>query len=131
MEAFKISVEVNVNFSDNTMRFLSSLFGKGPTAPIMPSAPATSEAKVPTQKPTVVAKPAQIEKPAAPVKSEPVAHAQSASSIKIDQVRKALAEKVNDHRADIKAKLEEFGAPSVTKLSPDKYEEMYNFLIAL
>ena len=42
-----------------------------------------------------------------------------------------LAQKVNEHRGVIKQKLNEFGAPSVTKLDPSKYDEMYNFLKSL
>ena len=42
-----------------------------------------------------------------------------------------LAQKVNEHRDTIKQKLDEFGAPSVTKLDPSKYDEMYNFLESL
>ena len=42
-----------------------------------------------------------------------------------------LAEKVNEHRDEIKQKLNELGAPSVTKLDPAKYDEMYNFLESL
>lgn len=55
----------------------------------------------------------------------------SEKSIGIEDVRRALTEKVNDHRAAIKAKLTELGAPSVTKLDSSKYEEMYNYLISL
>lgn len=63
------------------------------------------------------------EAPAAPVESQP--------KIDIEDVRKALAEKVNDHRDAIKQKLTELGAPNVTKLDPAKYAEMYDFLKAL
>ena len=42
-----------------------------------------------------------------------------------------LAQKVNEHRDVIKQKLNELGAPSVTKLDPTKYDEMFNFLKAL
>ena len=42
-----------------------------------------------------------------------------------------LAKKVNEHRDEIKQKLNELGAPSVTKLDPAKYDEMYNFLESL
>jgi hypothetical protein len=42
-----------------------------------------------------------------------------------------LAAKVNGHREEIKAKLNSLGAPSVTKLNPAKYTEMFSFLNAL
>lgn len=57
--------------------------------------------------------------------------AEAAKAVSIEDVRAALASKVNDHREAIKAKLDEFGAPSVTKLNPSKYEEMLNFLKSL
>ena len=130
MDTIKISVDVNINFSENAQAFLKSIFSQQPkqnveVASIEPSKPAAQ------QVPTPSAETAKIQKPAGNVSSAPAAPAHSthaSSAIKIDQVRKALAEKVNDHRAAIKAKLEEFGAPSVTKLDPAKYEEMYNFL---
>ena len=54
-----------------------------------------------------------------------------AAEITINDVRKALAEKVNEHRTEIKDKLTELGAPSVTKLDKSKYQEMLNFLNTL
>ena len=80
------------------------------------------------EKPASTAK--QEEKPAP--KSEPAKQAEAAkSSIGIEDVRKVLALKVNDHRDAIKEKLNELGAPSVTKLAKEKYQEMYDFLISL
>ena len=54
-----------------------------------------------------------------------------APQITIEQVRKALAAKVNGHREEIKEKLDSLGAPSVTKLDPAKYTEMFTFLNSL
>ena len=53
------------------------------------------------------------------------------ASKSIEDVRKMLAQKVNENRDVIKQKLNELGAPSVTKLDPAKYDEMYNFLAEL
>nr|DAW00974.1 MAG TPA: hypothetical protein [Caudoviricetes sp.] len=133
METIKVSVDVNINFSESIKTFLSGLFGQQPkcnTEVTKVEQPKPAAKPVPTQS-AQSAKTQELAKPAASV---PAAHATStpaSSAIKIDQVRKALAEKVNDHRAAIKAKLEELGAPSVTKLDPAKYEEMYNFLTQL
>ena len=63
--------------------------------------------------------------------SAPAAPAASSASKNIEDVRGMLAEKVNEHRDEIKQKLNELGAPSVTKLDPAKYDEMYNFLESL
>ena len=95
METIKISVEVSVNLSENTQKFLTSLLGNA-IAPSAPAAPAASSA-----------------------------------SKSIEDVRGMLAKKVNEHRDVIKQKLNELGAPSVTKLDPAKYDEMYNFLESL
>lgn len=48
--------------------------------------------------------------------------------ISIDDVRKVLSTKVKDNRTEIKAKLTELGAPNVTKLDPEKYQEFVDFL---
>lgn len=122
MEAVKISVEVTVNLSEGTQDFIKSLFG---------GAMVTAT----TQKPATAA-PAQAPKPAtaAPATAKPATAAPAAAptaSKNIEDVRKMLAQKVNEHRDVIKQKLDEFGAPSVTKLDPSKYDEMYNFLESL
>lgn len=142
METVKISVEVSVNLSENTQNFIKSLFGGAMvTATTQKPAPA---AGVASTKPAPQLKPAQAPKPqapaAAPVPTKPAAtpapgapaaQAVSSASKSIEDVRKMLAQKVNEHRGVIKQKLNEFGAPSVTKLDPSKYDEMYNFLESL
>ena len=134
METIKISVEVSVNLSDNTQKFLTSLFGNAiaPSAPA-PSAPApTAPAKPAPAKPTPQpAAPAQTQSAAKPAPSAPAAPAASSASKSIEDVRAMLAKKVNEHRDVIKQKLNELGAPSVTKLDPAKYDEMFNFLESL
>lgn len=50
------------------------------------------------------------------------------SGIKIEDVRALLAKKVNDNRAEIKAKLTELGANNVTSLDSSKYQEFTDFL---
>ena len=136
METIKISVEVSVNLSENTQKFLTSLFGNA-IAPSAPAAPAskpapTTPAKPAPAKPTPPpAAPAQTQSAAEPAPSAPAAPAASSASKSIEDVRGMLARKVNEHRDVIKQKLNELGAPSVTKLDPAKYDEMYNFLESL
>lgn len=135
MEAFKISVEVSVNLSENTQSFIKSLFGGAVVAttqaqkptPTVSAKPASKPAPVQSPKPQAAA-PAQTKPAAAPAPGAPAAQAVSSVSKSIEDVRKMLAQKVNEHRDVIKQKLNEFGAPSVTKLDPSKYDEMYNFL---
>lgn len=151
MEAIKISVEVSVNLSENTQNFIKSLFGNAAAAvaapaqkpaPVAPAAPASKPAPAALAKPAPAkptpqpAAPAQTQSaaepaPSAPAPSAPAAPAASSASKSIEDVRAMLAKKVNEHRDVIKQKLNELGAPSVTKLDPAKYDEMYNFLESL
>jgi len=131
METIKISVEVSVNLSENTQNFIKSLFGNA-IAPSAPAAPAAKPAPAAPAKPTTQpAAPAQTQSAAKPAPSAPAAPAASSASKSVEDVRGMLAEKVNEHRDEIKQKLNELGAPSVTKLDPAKYDEMYNFLESL
>lgn len=136
METIKISVEVSVNLSENTQKFLTSLFGNAiaPSAPVAsaskpaPAAPAKPAPAKPTPQP---AAPAPTKPVATPAPSAPAAPAASSANKSIEDVRGMLAKKVNEHRDVIKQKLNELGAPSVTKLDLAKYDEMYNFLESL
>ena len=138
METIKISVEVSVNLSENTQKFLTSLFGNA-IAPSAPAAPASKPAPAALAKPAP-AKPAAPAQPAQPVQTQsaapaapsaPAAPAASSANKSVEDVRAMLAQKVNAHRDVIKQKLNELGAPSVTKLDPAKYDEMYDFLVNL
>lgn len=136
METIKISVEVSVNLSENTQNFIKSLFGNAiapsaSAAPAAKSAPATPAKPAPAKPTPQPAAHAQTQSAAKPAPSTPAAPAASSASKNIEDVRGMLAEKVNEHRDEIKQKLNELGAPSVTKLDPAKYDEMYNFLESL
>lgn len=145
MEAIKISVEVSVNLSENTQNFIKSLFAAGlpsgaqvaaavvqKPAPVAPAKPAPQPAPAPAPKPQApAAAPAPTKPAATPAPGAPAAPAASSASKSIEDVRGMLAKKVNEHRDVIKQKLIELGAPSVTKLDPAKYDEMYNFLESL
>ena len=130
METLKFSIDVNVNisFDKNT----SGLFSNAVNAALagILSGP-RCHCNAPTIEPAekVAEKSAEkvAEKPAEKVAEKPAA----TTGVSIEDVRKALASKVNEHRQEIKEKLEELGAPSVTKLDPSKYEEMYNYLTSL
>ena len=114
MEPIKIEVSVKLNLSDDAKNFIASLLSN------------SSKPAVPTAKPaTPTAKPAPA--PAKPAEKP----AEEKAEVSIEDVRKALASKVANHRAEIKEKLDKFGAPSVTKLDPAKYQDMLDFLNAL
>ena len=135
MEAIKISVEVSVNLSENTQNFIKSLFSSAcnqvSSAPAQPKEIAPVEVEQPKKPSAPTAAPAQTKPVAEPAPSAPAAPAVSSASKSIEDVRGMLAKKVNDHRDAIKDKLTQLGAPSVTKLDPSKYDEMYNFLASL
>lgn len=119
MEPIKVNVQVELNLSQDSKNFIAQLFAGRPVT-AAPAAPKV-EAPAAPAKPAASAAPAAPAKPAAP----------AAPGITIEQVRKALADKVSSHREAIKEKLNSLGAPSVTKLDPSKYAEMYAFLTAL
>ena len=150
METIKISIEVSVNLSESTQNFIKSMFGNAiaPSAPAAsaskpaPTTPAPSAPAAPASKPAPTtpapakptpqpAAPVQTQSAAEPAPSAPAAPAASSASKSIEDVRGMLAKKVNEHRDVIKQKLNELGAPSVTKLDPAKYDEMYSFLESL
>ena len=130
MDPIKVSVDVNLHLSEKTEQFILGLFsGKKPTvasqAPAAEKPTAASQAPAAVEKPTVASQaPAAVEKPVA---EKPAAN----SDVTIDDVRNALKAKVATHRAEIKEKLTELRAPSVTKLERDKYQEMLDFLNSL
>lgn len=105
MEPIKISIEVNLDLSEQTKSFIAGLVSKKPA-----EQPKAAEQK-PAEKKPAEKKPAEKK-----------------SSITIDDIRSAVMEKINDSRDAIKEKLESFGVPNVTKLPEENYEEMYNFL---
>lgn len=123
MEPIQIHVSVELNLSQDVKSFLTSIVSNH--APVAKSAPAS---QAPAAKPTPAPAPAPAAKP---TPAPAPATTSVAPSVTIEQVRQALAAKVNDHREEIKAKLNSLGAPSVTKLDPAKYTEMFSFLNAL
>ena len=114
METIKMSLEITLNFSKSAQAFIKSLITAQNGAPDKPEK----------------ATPDKPEK-AAPDKPEKATPDKPENNVTIEDVRIELAKKVKDHRDEIKQKLNEFGAPSVTKLNPEKYNEMIEFLNTL
>lgn len=117
MEPIQINVSVELNLSQDVKNFLTSVVSNhvATSAAPKPAPAAPQPAPAPAPKPIPAPAPA----------------ATAAPQVTIEQVRQALAAKVNGHREEIKEKLNSLGAPSVTKLDPAKYPEMFNFLNAL
>ena len=117
LEPIKVSVDVNVHLSEKTEGFILDLVKS--IMPDVVKAPPASAAK-------------SESKPAASAaKSESKPANTASDNISIEDVREALSKKVATHRSEIKEKLTELGAPSVTKLDKSKYSEMLNFLNSL
>ena len=116
LEPIKVSVDVNVHLSEKTEQFILGLFSGKSVNNIKPAATAAK----------------QESKPAATAaKSESKPANTASDNISIEDVREALSKKVATHRSEIKEKLTELGAPSVTKLDKSKYSDMLNFLNSL
>lgn len=148
----EIKVNVQVDLSEKTIEALKGLFVPMPYYPYSPvacgvdtqngcgpvniseeeqKAKQSAAAPAPKPEPAAAPTPAQKPEPAKPAAAPAPKPAVKPSSIGIEDVRKILATKVNDHRNEIKEKLNELGAPSVTKLAPEKYQEMYDYLNSL
>lgn len=142
MEPIKVEIGVTLDFSESVKQFFGSIFAPkcncgcdkpAPENDSKPEAPKPTPAAVPeTPKPAAPTAP----KPATPVNPAPTQKINnkvgpSEDTVTVEMVRLELSKKVNDHRETIKGKLNELGAPSVTKLDPSKYEEMFNFLKSL
>lgn len=129
MDTIKLAVEIKVDFSDSTKAFITALLTSihtdgGETVKKVQNEKETTENKsIPDVKEDEVKLP-KADKPAE-VPEMPKA------VITIEEIRNAVMGKVNDFRDEIKAKLSELNAPSVSKISPDKYEEFYNFINSL
>lgn len=157
MEAINVNVHVAVELSESTKSFIQNMLvnlvsnhgnstaapakpapATAPTASTAPAAPAKPAPAAPAAAPTttaatsIPATPTSVPAESAPnpaaASTAPAVENVSSPSITIEQVRQALALKVNAHRNEIKDKLTELGAPSVTKLDPAKYADMLNFL---
>lgn len=126
LEPIKVSVDVNIHLSEKTEQFILGLFSGKSVNNAQPAAPAAKPASKPESKPA--SKPAA---PAAKPESKPAADTAPSDNVSIEDVREALSKKVATHRSEIKEKLTELGAPSVTKLDKSKYSDMLNFLNSL
>ena len=129
LEPIKVSVDVNVHLSEKTEQFILGLFSGKSVNNTKPAAPAAKPESKPAAKPESKPAAKPESKPAAKPESKPANTA--SDNISIEDVREALSKKVATHRSEIKEKLTELGAPSVTKLDKSKYSEMLNFLNSL
>lgn len=110
----KVKIEIYLDTEDAEQKqLLAALLGVNSEAAPAPEPEAKPETK--TSKKTSSGK-----KKSSSKKKEP--------EIAIEDVRKAVSEKVNDHRATIKKKLTELGAKNVTSLAEASYGEFLEFV---
>lgn len=128
MNTIEVNLHVNISLNEDVKSFLTGLFGGNKQEQPTQQAPAAKPAQpAPAPKPaTKPAQPASATKPAEKPAEKPVE-----SGLKIEDVRALLMQKVNDHRSEIKEKLNELGAKSVSTLDPEKYQEMVDYLNSL
>lgn len=128
METIKVSIDINVNFSEGTQNFIKSLFA--PCYSTTGSASGQEQEQENKAKALIVSDSGSVQAQGI-VAPKTKLDVKPESDIDIEAVRKAVAEKINEHRDEIKGKLTELGAPSITKLDPAKYQEMFDFVKAL
>lgn len=148
----KVEVYVDVTSSDQLTLLYSFLSKVGKhVSSQLPPVPAPEEPRgattdftpsAPVQETKRGRKPSKPAEPAPAPESEPMpapapqpepepAEEKKAPEYKIEEVREKLKEKVGEHREEIKAKLSELGAPNVSNLDPEKYNEFMGFLNGL
>lgn len=134
LEALAKQIAANGKVSTNNQQ--------APAEPEKPAAPAAAAPKpaAPAPKPAAPAPkpkpaaPAPKPKPAAPATKPAEAEAEETeeeSEHTLEELRDLLKSKVEGNTSTIKAKLNEFGAVSLSKLDPEYYDAMYAFLSQL
>lgn len=152
-----LKIDITVSLSKETMAFLSGIINNGcnctcnngcqclsasdtasatdvapvPATPEEPAKPTRAKRK-PADKPAPVEAPKPAEEPAPTEVSEVADTPEEAKpEYKVEDVRKAMAAKVNDHRDELVSKLRELGAKNVSSLDPAKYGEFIDYINSL
>ena len=127
MNEIKISVDLNVQLSENTKEFINNAI-----ATLLGAS--TSPIKTPkTEKPAPASAPAPAQATAAPKTEKPAPAPVPAAKaeLTINDVRSIVASKAATHRNEIKSKLVELGAQNVTTLDPSNYQVFVDYLKSL
>lgn len=123
MKPIKVTLEFIVDTLDTQHKLLELLTSE-------PNVKVQSSSEVVVTGDTLSPTPKQ-EATKAPAAEVPTSKKPKSPAITIEDVRRLVSAKVSEHRDAIKQKLTELGAPSVTTLNPEKYQEMFNFLNTL
>lgn len=78
--------------------------------------------------PTTDPQPAETEQPAV---EQPAETEQPAESVSLEEVKQVFFQKLAGHRDEIRSKINELGAPSLSTIEAAKLPEMLNFLKSL
>ena len=138
METIKISVDVNINLSNDVKQFIASLFSgnqcncgakptpiETPAEPVKPAAPVKS---APTEKPGPAEKPSPNN---VPVAEKPAEKPADKTPVTIEQIRAAVSKKSKTHYEKLKEKLSSYGATGVGSLAKEYYEEFFEYVNSL
>lgn len=130
MTKIKIEVEINASNSQHITAmnaFLDALGSNGDVAD------ETRGQKNPPKEATKTKKPAKkLENTKDAQEKEPKEQPENSSEkISLTELRAILSTKVNEHRSEIKNKLTEFGASSLSTLESSHYQDFADFLNSL
>lgn len=81
--------------------------------------------------PATGSQPTETEQPAADPGPEPQPDPQPAESVSLEEVKQVFFQKLAGHRDEIRSKINELGAPSLSTIEAAKLPEMLNFLKGL
>lgn len=125
----KFSIDINDNEQvKNLNAFIEAQKGKVTMPTVTGPVSAVSHnngAKTETAKTETKAEAPAIEEAKFDEKSNAIAN------VSLDEIKKAVSERVNLHRETIKAKYTEYGINNSSELSLDKYDEFWEFLQTL
>lgn len=135
METIKISVDVNINLSNNVKQFIASLFscnqcncGAMPTPIETPAAPTKPAPAAPAEKPGPAEKPSPNN---ASVAEKPAEKPADKTLVTIEQIRAAVSKKSKTHYEKLKEKLSSYGATGVGSLAKEYYGEFFEYVNSL
>ena len=138
----KIIIELHTGEDDQLLSQISSLFkGSSPKTVETLKTPEPTKAPVEANNPPTNINP----KPSAPKATAPTPapkakapeptpepeEEETQEDVTIEELRKLVLQKSKTNRDEIKGKLKELGAPNVSNLSPDHYNDLHEFLLEL
>lgn len=142
-----LKIDITVSLSKDTMDFIGNVMNFSKCVPLPcnavypepqpepepePAKPARTRSRKanPTPEPAPAPQPEPAPAPAPEPEPEPESGVNEVT-YSVEDVRKAMATKVNDHRDELVSKLREYGAKNVTSLDPSNYKEFIDYCNSL